>query len=564
MIIKKINNLRNKFKKYKIDGYIVPKNDDYFSEYAKNDRLKKITKFSGSAGLAVILNKKNYLFVDGRYTIQAQQESSDNYKIIEIHKKLPNEIIKNLNLGYDPSLFTKNILKKYFSNNNLTAINHNLIDQIFKFKKIKTKPFFSLDKSVVGESHHSKISKVVKFIKSNNADYLFVSAPENVAWLLNIRGYDSPSSPIPNARLIISKNKKIYLITKKSNAKTIIKEKKINTKYIVDENNLSNLFYQLEEGNFIIDNKSCSILYENIIKKRFKLLKIEDPIYKLKSIKNEQEIKHMIEAHKKDGLALTKFIYWIKNVNKKVITEVDAQNRLEKFRKLNPAYLYPSFNTIAGAGSNGAIVHYRATPKNTKKIKKQDLLLVDSGGQYKFGTTDVTRTICFSKQKKSIMNAYTNVLKGHIAVVQTNLNKINTGKKIDIRARKFLKKVGLDYAHGTGHGVGFFLNVHEGPQSISKYNNIKLTKGMILSNEPGFYKKGHFGIRIENLIYVKKFKDKLLFDNFTLAPIEKDLINYKLLNKSEKDYLFRYHLKIYSEYSSLLNKNERRWLAQLI
>ena len=564
MIIEKINNLRNKFKKYKIDGYIVPKNDDYFSEYAKNDRLKKITKFSGSAGLAVILNKKNYLFVDGRYTIQAQQESSDNYKIIEIHKKLPNEIIKNLNLGYDPSLFTKNILKKYFSNNNLTAINHNLIDQIFKFKKIKTKPFFSLDKSVVGESHHSKISKVVKFIKSNNADYLFVSAPENVAWLLNIRGYDSPSSPIPNARLIISKNKKIYLITKKSNTKTIIKEKKINAKYIVDENNLSNLFYQLEEGNFIIDNKSCSILYENIIKKRFKLLKIEDPIYKLKSIKNEQEIKHMMEAHKKDGLALTKFIYWIKNVNKKVITEVDAQNRLEKFRKLNPAYLFPSFNTIAGAGSNGAIVHYRATPKNTKKIKKQDLLLVDSGGQYKFGTTDVTRTICFSKQKKSIMNAYTNVLKGHIAVVQTNLNKINTGKKIDIRARKFLKKVGLDYAHGTGHGVGFFLNVHEGPQSISKYNNIKLTKGMILSNEPGFYKKGHFGIRIENLIYVKKFKDKLLFDNFTLAPIEKDLINYKLLNKSEKDYLFRYHLKIYSEYSSLLNKNERRWLARLI
>ena len=564
MIIKKINNLRNKFKKYKIDGYIVPKNDDYFSEYAKNDRLKKITKFSGSAGLAVILNKKNYLFVDGRYTIQAQQESSDNYKIIEIHKKLPNEIIKNLNLGYDPSLFTKNILKKYFSNNNLTAINHNLIDQIFKFKKIKTKPFFSLDKNVVGESHHSKISKVVKFIKSNNADYLFVSAPENVAWLLNIRGYDSPSSPIPNARLIISKNKKIYLITKKSNAKTIIKEKKINTKYIVDENNLSNLFYQLEEGNFIIDNKSCSILYENIIKKRFKLLKIEDPIYKLKSIKNEQEIKHMIETHKKDGLALTKFIYWIKNVNKKVITEVDAQNRLEKFRKLNPAYLFPSFNTIAGAGSNGAIVHYRATPKNTKKIKKQDLLLVDSGGQYKFGTTDVTRTICFSKQKKTIMNAYTYVLKGHIAVVQTNLNKIDTGKKIDIRARKFLKKVGLDYAHGTGHGVGFFLNVHEGPQSISKYNNIKLTKGMILSNEPGFYKKGHFGIRIENLIYVKKFKDKLLFDNFTFAPIEKDLINYKLLNKSEKDYLFRYHLKIYSEYSSLLNKNERRWLASLI
>ena len=564
MIRDSINALKKKFKDYQIDGYIIPKNDNYFSEYASNDRLKKITKFSGSAGIAVILKKINYLFVDGRYTLQANQESSKYFKIIEIHKKFPNKIIKNLNLGYDPSLFTKNTLKKYFSNNNVVAINNNLIDQIFKFNKIKTKPFFSLNKKVVGESHHSKISKVVEFIKSNNADYLFVSAPENVAWLLNIRGYDSPISPIPNARLIINKNKKIYLITEKSKAKTIIKEKKINSKYIIDENNLSNLFYQLEEGTFIIDNKSCSTLYENIIKKRFKLLRIDDPIYKLKSIKNEHEIKHMIEAHKKDGLALTKFIYWIKNINKKTITEVQAQNRLERFRKLNRAYLFPSFNTIAGAGANGAIVHYRAEPKNTKKIKKQDLLLVDSGGQYKYGTTDVTRTICFSRQKKSVVNAYTNVLKGHIAVIQTNLNKINTGKKIDIRARKFLKKAGLDYAHGTGHGVGFFLNVHEGPQSISKHNSIKLTKGMILSNEPGFYKKGHFGIRIENLVYVKKLKKKLLFDNFTLAPIEKDLINYKLLNKTEKDYLFRYHLKIYSEYSSSLNKNERRWLASLI
>ena len=272
----------------------------------------------------------------------------------------------------------------------------------------------------------------------------------------------------------------------------------------------------------------------------------------------------MIEAHKKDGLALTKFIYWIKNINKKIITEVEAQNKLEKFRKLNKDYLFPSFNTIAGSGSNGAIVHYRATVKTTKKINKKDILLIDSGGQYKYGTTDVTRTICFSNQKKSIKDAYTNVLKGHIAVALTNLNKDDTGKKIDIRARKFLKKRGLDYAHGTGHGVGFFLNVHEGPQSISKYNNIKIQKGMILSNEPGYYKKNYFGMRIENLVYVKKLKRKLSFNNLTLAPIEKDLINYKLLDKTEKDYLFRYHLNIYSEFSALLNKKERKWLASLI
>ena len=560
----KIKELKENFKKFKIDGYIVPKNDEYFSEYAKNDRLKNISNFSGSAGIAVILKKKNYLFVDGRYTIQAQKESAKNFSIIEIHKKLPNTIIKNYNLGYDPRLFTSKNIKNYFSNNNLIPINNNLIDQIFRFKEKITKPFYSLKKKIVGESHNAKILKIVRYLKSSKADYLFVSAPENVAWLLNIRGYDNPNSPIPNARLIIDKNKKLFLITQKNNTRKIIKDKKIDKNNVVDIKHLPNLIQKLKGKKFIIDNNSCSIFYENIIKSKFKILDKDDPIYKLKSIKNFYEVNHMIEAHKKDGLALTKFIYWIKNINKKTITEVEAQNKLEKFRKLNKDYLFPSFNTIAGSGSNGAIVHYRATIKTTKKINKKDILLVDSGGQYKYGTTDVTRTICFSNQKQSIKNAYTNVLKGHIAVVLTNLNRDNTGKKIDIRARKFLKNEGLDYAHGTGHGVGFFLNVHEGPQSISKYNTIKIQKGMILSNEPGYYKKNHFGIRIENLIYVKKLKDKLFFNNLTLAPVEKDLINYKLLDKTEKDYLFRYHLNIYSEYSTLLNIKERKWLASLI
>ena len=564
MIKNKINILRKKFHKYKIDGYIIPKNDDYFSEYAKNDRLKTITKFSGSAGIAVILKKKNYLFVDGRYTIQAYQESSKSFNIIEIHKKLPHKVIKNYNLGYDPSLFTNKTLKKYFAHNNLVSIGQNLIDEISIFKEKITKPFYSLEKKIVGETHQSKITKVASFLNSKKADFLFVSAPENVAWLLNIRGHDNPNSPIPNARLIIDKNKKIHLFSEKTKTFNIIKEKKIKKDQVINNSEFLTIINQLPGRNFIIDNKTCSIFYENIIKTKFKILKLNDPIYKLKSIKNMCEIKHMIEAHKKDGLALTRFIYWIKNINKKTITEVDAQNKLEKFRKLNKNYLFPSFNTIAGTGSNGAIVHYRATSKNTQKIFKRDIFLVDSGGQYKYGTTDVTRTICFTEQKLAIKNAYTNVLKGHIAVVKTNLNKANTGKKIDIRARKFLKKDGKDYAHGTGHGVGFFLNVHEGPQSISKYNNIKIEKGMILSNEPGYYKENHFGIRIENLVYAKKLKKKLSFENLTLVPIEKDLINYQLLDEYEKDYLFRYHLKIYYEYSDSLNKKERMWLASLI
>jgi Xaa-Pro aminopeptidase len=272
----------------------------------------------------------------------------------------------------------------------------------------------------------------------------------------------------------------------------------------------------------------------------------------------------MKKAHIVDGVALTKFLYWIKNINKKKITEVDAQNKLEKFRRKNKNFLYPSFDTIAGSGKNGAIVHYRANKKNCRTIKNKDIFLCDSGGQYKFGTTDVTRTICFSKPSNNIRNIFTYVLKGHIAVATTNLKKDDVGKKIDFRARKYLKQNNLDYAHGTGHGVGFFLNVHEGPQSISKMNKVKIKEGMILSNEPGYYKKDKFGIRIENLIYVKKIRKKTFFENLTLAPIEKDLINPKLLSLSEKNYLFKYHLNVYSNISKFLDIKEKKWLASFI
>ena len=217
----------------------------------------------------------------------------------------------------------------------------------------------------------------------------------------------------------------------------------------------------LKGKNFILDDKSCSIFYENLIKSKFKIIKREDPIYLFKAIKNKTEIKNMIDAHIVDGAALTKFLYWIKKINKKKINEVEAAKKLENFRKMNKNFLYPSFDTIAGSGKNGAIVHYRAKKENCRTINKKDILLCDSGGQYKYGTTDVTRTICFSQQKQNIKNIFTKVLKGHIAVATTNINKDDTGKKIDKRARKFLKKSNLDYAHGTGHGVGFFLNVHE-------------------------------------------------------------------------------------------------------
>ncbi len=557
----KIKILRNKLKQYDIDGYVVPKNDDFFTEYSKLNRLKVISNFSGSAGLAIILKNKNYLFTDGRYTIQSQIECGKNFKIVGIEKLVKCNLFKNLTLGIDPKLFTYKQINKFFLKlNKVKFINENLIDQIEKFKVNHTHSFFHLNKNIVGESRNSKLTKVSRYLKKNKSDYLFISAPENVAWTLNIRGKDGPNAPMPNSRLIVSKTKKIYLIANKIKCKKIINQKIINSNQIID---LSEIL-KLKGDSFIIDENTCSIYFENLIKSKFKIKKKEDPIYYFKSIKNKTEISHMIKSHIYDGAALTKFLYWIKNTNKKQITEVQAQNKLEKFRKQNKNYLYPSFDTIAGTGKNGAIVHYRAKPDNCRIIRKKDIFLCDSGGQYKYGTTDVTRTLCFSKQSQNIKNIYTKVLKGHIAVATTDLKKDNIGKKIDIRARKFLKKSNLDYAHGTGHGVGFFLNVHEGPQSISKINKVKIKEGMILSNEPGFYKKNKFGIRIENLVYVKRQNKRLFFENLTTVPIEKDLINFNLLTNFEKNYLFKYHLNVYSKISKFLNSNEKKWLSSLI
>ena len=571
MIDKKINKLRNLIKLNNIDGYIVPKNDEFFSEYAFPNRLKTISNFSGSAGLAIILKDKNFLFVDGRYTLQSKIESGNNFKIIEIPKLLPHDLLrkykKELFLGFDPKLFTNNSLKRSFKDScNLFPINQNLIDLI-DAKKIydhRKESFYILDDKVVGESVNSKINKLILNLKKNKIDNIFISAPENVAWLLNLRGKDNPYSPIPNCQIILTKNKKIYFFSSKNKIIKIKNQYPYKNFNFSDFNEFSSLINELTGKYFSIDSSTCSVFNESIIKSKFNCKSSVDPCYEMKAIKNQTEIKNMVKTHIYDGAALTKFIYWIKNNKKFNFTEIDAEKKLEKFRKQNINYLYPSFNTIAGSGPNSAIIHYRANKLSQRKIKKNDIFLCDSGGQYKYGTTDVTRTLCFNKPPKRIKDIFTRVLKGHIAVANTNLNKKKTGKIIDKSARYYLNKINLDYAHGTGHGVGFFLNVHEGPQAISKYNEVPLKPGMILSNEPGYYRENEFGIRIENLVYIKKYKNKNLFKNLTLAPIDIDLVNFKLLNKEEKNYLSKYHLEVYSKISKFLDSKEKKWLLNLI
>ena len=571
----KLIKLRRELTINNIDGYIIPKNDEFFGEYVspEKERLKYLTGFSGSAGQSLVLKKQAFLFVDGRYTLQAQKEVRKGFKVIQIHKTIPSDILRKnkqkLRIGFDPRIYSLASLINLYKTENvkLIPIKKNLIDKIWPNKpKLKFNKFFILKTQYAGKSFKNKINLICKILKRKKLKNLLVTAPENVAWTLNIRGKDNSYSPIPNCNAIVNYKKKITLIVENKKISKNFKSQFGKVVKYVNPTDITAHFNSLDKKqNFLIDKFTCSYFYREKIAERFKYIEEIDPIFFLKSKKNIVEINNTIKSHVADGAALTKFIYWIKNnINKIKISELSAQKKLEQFRKKNKNYVSPSFNTISGSGPNGAIVHYRANNKTNRIIKIKDVYLCDSGGQYHYGTTDVTRTICFSKQSQKIKNIFTKVLKGHIGVATYKLKKNTTGKKLDIVARSALKKAGLDYAHGTGHGVGYFLNVHEGPQAISKINNIKLEEGMILSNEPGYYETNKFGIRLENLVFIKKYKKKLWFENLTFAPIEKDLINFKLLNKEEKKYLNEYHKKIYMILGSYLNKDEKSWLRSFI
>ena len=562
--MEKIKKLRQVFKKEKIDGYLISKNDRFFGEYIPdhNDRLKYISNFSGSYGYSIILKDKNYLFVDGRYTLQANKQSGKYYKVITFPNKMPKDILKNkkLVIGFDPRLFTRKIIDIFFKNKDLkfVPIKNNLIDKIWKrvIKKNKSK-FYILPDNSVGEDYRSKVKKISSNLKKVGADYQFITACENNAWLLNIRGQDTEYSPIPNCFILIDNNENIKLFCDLKKISQSFK-KKFNKIKFIEIKFIEEILSEIINKKFIIDKNSCSLYYEDIILDKNKILNYSDPIYFLKSIKNKKEIDNIKKAHLYDGAALTKYLFWLKkNFVKKKITEISASKKLYELRKKNKYFKFLSFPTISGSGPNGAIIHYKATKKTDRKLKKGDIYLVDSGGQYKFGTTDVTRTISLENSNKRIKNIFTRVLKGHIAVANFRLKNNTSGSKIDGVARKYLKQIGLDYAHGTGHGVGYYLNVHEGPHAISKNNKIRLQEGMVVSNEPGYYEKNNFGIRIENLIYVKREKKRKYFENLTMAPIDKDLIEQNFLNRKEKYWLNNYHRKVFNNLKKTMNKIEK-------
>lgn len=569
----KLQKLRKLMQTRNIDVCLINQTDEFQNEFLPtySQRLQWLTNFSGSAGEAIITMSKAYLFVDGRYTLQAKNEVNKNiYKVYNYIEKTPTEILKSfkfkkINFGMDGNIISvkkfNNLTSEIGKNVSIKLLKENLVDLIWHDRpKIKKSIIWHHHYKFHGTKVSDKIKSVTKIIKKQQAQYLFVSSNESICWLLNLRSNDLPYTPIFMSRLIISASGECFLF---ANIKSSIKfSKQIKIHQIEPKFLTSFLSNTVSSQKIIADPRTLpSNIYQSLKKLKSKIKLIDDSIEILKSQKNNTEIKGVRSAHLRDGVALTKAIFWIKeSVMKKGLTELQAVKRIDTNRSKNKHFHSLSFPTIAGSGPNGAIVHYHANKKTNRIIKDTDLFLIDSGGQYLDGTTDVTRTISFNKVSKEQKKMNTLVLKGHIAVATSKFSKSETGKNLNVNARKYLKEHNCNFDHGTGHGVGYFLNVHEGPQSISSVSKVKFLPGMIISNEPGYYKANAYGIRIENLITVRKLGNKYEFENLTLAPIDKKLIEVSLLTTNEISWLNTYHKLVYSKLNKYLKPKEKIWL----
>ena len=556
----------------KNDFYLISSSDEYLLEYVPehNKKLKWLTNFTGSNGLAMISLDKKYFFTDGRYIEQARNQLHKSFEIIDnteidflnfVKIKIYNKSIL-LNFRTFEINFVKKLNKLSISNS-LKIINEkeNIIDKIWKNRpqEIK-KSFFLIEKKISGQDMLSKINLI--FTKSKHST-IIITSPDSICWLMNIRGYDLPDTPIVFSKIILSKSILKFFVDKEKLPKRqmTLKNVKIFSIFEFDEE----LKKISKKSKILLDSSSSYFYYDLMISSGLKPEVLEDPCKVLKSQKNKIEIKNIKKAHIWDAVSLVKFYNWLnKQKFDSNLNESNVARKLEQIRRENKNYFSPSFPTISAVGSNGSIIHYNPE-QNNKKLKSGQLFLCDSGAQYVGATTDITRTIFLGnkKPKKEYISNYTKVLIGHINIARCKFPNRTKGYQIDSIARYKLWQSGLDYTHGTGHGVGAFLSVHEGPQSISKRaNNIELNKGMILSNEPGYYKKNKYGIRIENLLLIidSKFKKFLEFETITLFPYETDLIDLKLLSRDEKLWINNYHNMVYMKLYKFLNKEERNWL----
>ena len=579
-----IKKIRKLFEKELIDAYIVPHEDEFLTEYVPDhsERLAYITGFTGSAGLAIITKNKAAIFVDGRYTTQIKIETSgeifDHQKLdnTEIEKWIKLNLKDTSEIGFCPmtiSLEKMNSFKKFISDTKIKfKKTENLVDKVWSKRPSLNNSFiYEHNEKFSGLSHKKKKQIIIKEIIKNNCDSLFISEPENTCWFLNIRGNDLDFTPLVRSYSLIEKNGEINIFSNHDISSDIKKYFKLNNIRHHPIDKIEDFFKNKNLKKTIFDFRTTPFELADIIFKYSSDFKnIQNPCNLLKACKNNIEIEGAINAHVRDGVALSKFLFWLDGKSEKDgLDEIDIEKKLLNLRKKGLNFISPSFNTIAGTGSNGAIIHYKANKINCKKLKAGDLLLVDSGGQYLDGTTDVTRTIALFPNEKKInqesKDRFTRVLKGHIAIACSVFKKGTSGKDLDPSAREFLIEKGLNYNHGTGHGVGSFLGVHEGPQSISPLGFQEIKEGMIISNEPGYYKENEYGIRIENLILTQEMRDNknhLSFRTLTLAPIDKNLICIEMLTKEEINWINSYHEKVFKTLSKFMREKELVWLKK--
>jgi len=579
--------LRDELKAHRLDGFIVPRADEHQGEYVPScgQRLAWLTGFTGSAGMAIVLAKRAALFVDGRYTLQAAAQADTG--LFEIHHlidepparwlagALKRGMPKDAIIGYDPWLHTPQEVERLKAGAERAGASlkpvANPIDRIWPGRpSAPLAPVVPHPDSFAGESALAKRGRLGRALAEGGAAAAVLTSPESIAWLLNIRGGDVPHTPLPLSFAILRQDGSVTFFIDRRKLAPGLDRHLGNSVAIEMPDRLGPALDQLAAAGAPVQvdpATAASWVFDRLERAGARILRAADPCLLPKACKNPVELDGTRAAHRRDGAAVTRFLAWLAaEAPKGELREIAASDRLEAFRRTGEHFRDLSFPTISGAGSNGAIVHYRATPQSEKRLEPGTLFLLDSGAQYLDGTTDITRTVAIGTPSAEMRDRFTRVLKGHIALATARFPNGTTGAQLDALARRALWQKGLDYDHGTGHGVGSYLSVHEGPQRISKAPNAQpLLPGMIVSNEPGYYKAGAYGIRIENLVVVRPSDDDserpmLCFETLTLAPLDRTLVECDLLEDDEIAWLDSYQARVRDEIAPLVDRDTARWL----
>jgi Xaa-Pro aminopeptidase len=575
---------REELLRRKLAGFVVPRADQQQNEYVapSEERLAWLTGFTGSAGMAIVLTDLAALFVDGRYTLQAAKQVDPKAWSVESLVEPPPEswLTKHLaagdRIGFDPWLHTSAAAERLAAacskaGAELVAVDSNPVDSVWTERPAPPLgPVTIHGTQFSGESEHDKLDRIGAEIDKLGVDALVLSDSHAIAWTFNIRGADVSHTPLPLSYALVPKDGRPAIFIDHRKLSNSARDHLEQTADVREPEALAGELTALAQrgASVALDSATAADALSRLISAAGgKVVRGSDPIALLKACKNATEIEGTREAHRRDAVALARFLAWVdREAPKGVLTEIDAVEALETFRRDTGALKDVSFPTISGTGPNGAIVHYRVTRKSNRRIVPGDLLLIDSGAQYEDGTTDVTRTIAVGTPTSEMRDRFTRVLRGHIAIARAVFPDGASGAQLDTLARQFLWQAGVDFEHGTGHGVGSYLSVHEGPARISKLGTAPLRRGMILSNEPGYYKTDAFGIRIENLELVIAAeiagaeKPMNAFETLTLAPIDRRLIDVDMLSAREVAWLNDYHARVRSEVRPHVDDDTRAWL----